>query len=65
MMEYQHNIKGNLVKVEIRDETYKVIYKKKFNIKDKNAWWDIINAAEKFGFSVAMLIRDKLMNNWI
>lgn len=59
--EYSHWRKGDLVKIEIRDATYRIIYKKKFNIRDKNAILSVVKALEDYsGFSIAELIREKL-----
>ena len=58
---YLQSKKGDLVKVEIRDETYRIIYRNKFNIKDKNAIYNHLKAMEQFsGFSIQQIIREKL-----
>jgi len=58
--EYTSHRNGDVVKIEIRDQTYKVLYRKKFNGNDMNAWWEVIQVSEKFGFSVVELIKQKL-----
>jgi len=66
-LSYSHSTKGDLVKIEIRDESYKVIYRTKFNMKDKNAMLNHLKVLEEYsGFSVAGIIRDNLkLNKWI
>lgn len=59
--EYSHNRTGNLVKVEIRDETYRIIYRNQFNICDKNAIYDLLKTLEKFsGCSIYQIIQSKI-----
>jgi hypothetical protein len=58
---YAHHRGGDFVKVEIRDETYRKVYKAKFNIRDKNALLSLIKVLEKFsGFSVLELIKIRI-----
>lgn len=57
---YMHYRVGDIVKVEIRDETYRIIYKKKFNMNSKKDVLEFLSIVEKFGkFSVIELIREK------
>ena len=64
--EYKHQRTSDFVKVEIRDSTYRVIYRNNFNIKDRNAIINFLSALEKYsGFSVLQLIKEKLkMDTW-
>lgn len=58
--QYEHNRTGDLVKVEIRDETCRVIHKAQFNLMDKNAIYDLLKALEKFSnFSIYEIIKSK------
>lgn len=58
---YIHLREGDIVKIEIRDQTYRIIYRRTFNIKDKNAILSLIKILEDYsGFSVYQLIRQKL-----
>lgn len=58
---YLHHREGDFVKVEIRDGSYRIIYKAKFHIRDKNKILELLRMLEKFaGFSIYQLIRDKL-----
>jgi len=60
-LNYSHWRKGDLVKVEIRDATYRLIYKKRFNIQDKNAILSVVKILEEYsGFSIRELIKEKL-----
>jgi len=60
-----HHREGDFVKIEIRDCYYKIIYKNKFNIQDKNAILNLLSVLEKFsGFSVQELIKKKLETEW-
>ena len=63
---YQHERTGDTVKVEIRDTTYRSIYKNTFNIVDKNAIYNLLKALERFsGMSIYQLIQDKLkLGEW-
>lgn len=55
------NRRGLIVKAEIKDETYRKIYKYEFNIKDKNAILNFLKILEQYsGFSIMQLIKDKL-----
>jgi len=57
---------GDIIKIEIRDQTYKIIYRTKFNIRDKNSWINFFGSLEKFGFSVMEIIKEKIMKDrWI
>jgi len=65
-MEFTNRSRGDLIKVEIRDETRRLIYRSKFNIRDKNAIISILQVLEKYsGFSLLALIREKLKNEWV
>ena len=57
---YIHSKKGDLMKVEVRDETYRIIYRNKFNIKDQNAVYAFLKVLEQFsGLSIREVIREK------
>jgi hypothetical protein len=59
--EYKHHRHGDTIKVEIRDQTYRVIYRTKFDVGNKIALIQFLEAIEKFsGFSIAELVREKL-----
>ena len=59
--EYSHNRSGDIVRIEITDFTRRIIYKNKFNIKDKNAIFSLLTILEKFsGISIPKLIREKM-----
>lgn len=59
--EYKQHREGDFVIVEIRDYTRRVLYKNKFNLKDKNAILSLLFVLEKFsGFSIYELIKKKL-----
>lgn len=64
--EYLHYRKGDFVKVEIRDNTYRVVYKTKFYIRDRGKILELFRMLEKFsGFSIYQLIKDKLkVDEW-
>lgn len=57
---YASHQKGDIVKIEVRDETFRILYRKKFNVSDRNAWWEVIQGIEIFGFSVVDLIKEKM-----
>lgn len=58
---YSHCREGELVKVEIKDSTYKLVYRNTFNCKDKNAILTFLKTLEKFsGFSIYGIIQEKL-----
>ena len=58
---YTHSREGIIVKVEIKDETYRTIYKTKFNIRDKNAILNHLRVLEEMsGFNVVEIIKQKL-----
>jgi len=62
---YTHSRRGDLVKVEIRDESYNLIYKNKFNIRDKNAILSLLSILETYsGFTIRSLIGEKLKEEW-
>jgi len=59
--EYRHNRVGDIMKVEIRDQTYRIIYRTKFNIHDKSSIIKLLEVLEKFsGFSIVEIIKDRL-----
>ena len=59
-MKFSFNRKGDNVKVEIRDETYRLLYRSKFNIVDENAIYDLMKAIEGMGgVSINNLIKRK------
>lgn len=59
--EYSHRREGDIIKVEIKDQTRRTIYKCKFNINDKNSILYLMKAIEKYsGFSVLNIIEEKL-----
>jgi len=58
---YNHNKEGEVIKVELRDAYYKVIYKNKFKITDKQAIINLLGILEKYsGLSVTGLIKQKI-----
>lgn len=62
---YMHRRDGDTCKVEIRDQTYRILYKTKFNIKDKNAVISLLSNIESFsGLSIQQLVREKLKLEW-
>jgi len=65
-MEYSHRKEGDVVNVEIRDQTRRVLYRNKFNIKDKNAIISFLQVLEKYSnFSIIDLIKKKMeIGNW-
>ena len=63
--QYSHHIDGDLVKVEIRDMTYKVEYRKKFNVSDANSWIEVLDTAESYGLEVSKLIQIMLKRRGI
>ena len=59
-MKFSYNRRGDDVKVEIRDETYRLLYRSKFNIVDENAIYDLMKAIEGMGgVSINHLIKRK------
>jgi len=59
--EYKHYRSGDIIKIEIRDMTYRVVYRKKFNINDKNAILNLLVTLEKYsGFSILELIKERM-----
>lgn len=59
--EYRHYREGDTIKVEIRDQTYRIIYKCKFNISNKKSLIQLLGILEKFsGFSITEIVREKL-----
>ncbi|MBP93287.1 MAG: hypothetical protein CMC55_04115 [Flavobacteriaceae bacterium] len=57
---FSYNRKGDNAKLEIRDENYRLLYRKKFNINDKNAIYDLLLALEAHGgLSINEIIRRK------
>ena len=60
-MEYNYRRDGDVVSVEIKDPTRRILYRNKFNIKDKNAIVAFLQVLEKYSnFSVVELIRKKM-----
>lgn len=60
-MRYQHTRQGDIVKIEIRDFTRAIIYRNKFNIRDKNAIINLLKVLENYsGFSMYTLVKEKL-----
>ena len=57
---------GDMIKIEIRDSTYRVIYRGQFNIRDKNSILSLLAMLEKFsGLSIVELIKLKLdLREW-
>jgi|TARA_R100000687_G_C6385273_1_gene134620 hypothetical protein len=59
-MKFSYNRRGDNVKVEIRDETYRLLYRSKFNIADENAIYDLMKAIEGMGgVSINQIIKRK------
>jgi len=65
-MEYSHRKEGDIVDVQIRDQTRRVLYRNKFNIKDKNAIISFLQVLEKYSnFSIIDLIQQKIkLGDW-
>ena len=65
-MEYSHRKEGDIVDVKIVDMTRRVLYRNKFNIKDKNAIISFLQVLEKYSnFSIIDLIQKKMkMGDW-
>lgn len=64
-MSYTHQRQGDTVKVEIKDFTRRLIYRSKFNIRDKNAILALLKILETYsGFSIAEIVKDKLKKDW-
>jgi len=64
-LKYIHTRRGEFVKVEIRDETYNIVYRNKFEIKNKNAIISLLSILETYsGFAIRDLIREKLKEDW-
>ena len=65
-MEYSHRKEGDIVDVQIRDQTRRVLYRNKFNIKDKNAIISFLQVLEKYSnFSIIDLIQQKMkLGDW-
>jgi len=60
-----HYREGDFVRVEIRDHSFRIIYKNKFNIQDKKAILNLLGVLEKFsGFSINEIIKMKLDTEW-
>lgn len=60
-MEYSHKREGDLLKVEIRDSSRRVLYRDKFNIRNKKAILSLLTVLEKFsGFSIINLVKEKM-----
>ncbi len=60
-MSYKHTRSGDKVKVEIRDHTRKILFRKKFNVQNKQAIYEVLKELEKFsGYSIHNLIQQKL-----
>lgn len=60
-LQYQHNRQGDIVKIEIKDFTRAVIYRNKFNIRDKNAMINFLKVLENYSeISMYDLIREKM-----
>ena len=64
---YMHTRTGDVVEVKIKDASYRVLYKNKFNINDRKAIMNLIGALEKFsGFSITELLKERLrIGEWI
>jgi len=64
---FKKTIEGDFVKIEFKDTKYKTIFRKKFQVRDKNAWLEVMGIAESFGISFADLVKFKLENydKWI
>jgi len=59
-MKFSYNRKGDNAKIEIRDETYRLLYRRKFNMSDKNAIYDVLKAIESMGgISINEIIKEK------
>ncbi len=64
-LKYLPSRRGDICKIEIRDQTYRILYKKKFNISDKQALVSALSAIEAFsGFSIQQVIRENLKLDW-
>ena len=65
-MEYSHRKEGDIVDVQIRDQTRRVLYRNKFNIKDKNAIISFLQILERYSnFSIVNLIQQKMkIGDW-
>lgn len=65
-VQYSHFREGDIVKVEIKDNTYRVLYKNTFNVKDKNGIFALLKSLEKFsGLSIYQIIQEKLkLGEW-
>lgn len=62
--QYKHLRKGDVLKIEIRDQTYKLLYKKKINIQDKEALKQILEDLEKFSeLKIKELFKEKIKND--
>jgi len=65
-VEYKQQRQGDTVKVEIKDYTRRLIYRNKFNIRDKNALINLLQMLETYsGFTIIELIKMKIKSNWI
>ena len=45
-MRYQHHREGDIIKVEIRDGTYRIIYKARFNVRDKQSLLNLLGGLD-------------------
>jgi len=65
-MEYKQQRQGDTVKVEIKDFTRRLIYRNKFNIRDKNALINLLQVLETYSnFTIIELIKMKMKSNWV
>jgi hypothetical protein len=57
---YKHSRNGEMIKIEIRDATYRLLHRATFNIADKNGILNMIGIIEKYTqFSIASLLKLK------
>ena len=63
---YRHQVNGDIMKVEIRDFTFRILYKKRVNLRDINSIYQFLKVLEKFGdFSIAKIIKDRYkLDHW-
>lgn len=56
--EYEHTINGDVMKIEIRDFTRRIVYRNKINLNDKKSVQGLLVMLEKYcPFSVYDLIK--------
>ncbi len=63
---YNPQKKGDVIKIEIKDGSQRLLYKNKFSLNDENAIYNFLKVIEKFtNVSINTIINNKLGTEWV